>query len=170
MARTLRDRHKLPSTTLETLITLETPMALETTGVFGWWQEGRYNVTCKRQPYRKVDIRLPGKGNSNAYGARPVHQIISMIEWIRTSRLSMQNYVFNSDISLFQSSSLSWVFNKDVSLRFSTQMSLSHRTRCRGGTRWCRRCSRREGGRCLRTRPSVLAPETFPLEIQPRIG
>ena len=22
---------------------------------------------------RKVDIRLPGKGNSNSYGARPVH-------------------------------------------------------------------------------------------------
>ena len=24
-------------------------------------------------------IRLPGKGNSNSHGARPVHQIISMI-------------------------------------------------------------------------------------------
>ena len=23
---------------------------------------------------RKVDIRLPGKGNSNSHGARPVHQ------------------------------------------------------------------------------------------------
>ena len=39
---------------------------------------------------RKVDVRLPGKGNSNSYGARPVHQIISMIKWIRTSRLSCQ--------------------------------------------------------------------------------
>ena len=29
---------------------------------------------------RKVDIRLPGKGNSNSHGARPVHQIISMIK------------------------------------------------------------------------------------------
>ena len=36
-----------------------------------------------------VDIRLPGKGNSNSHGARPVHQIISMIKWIRTSRLSI---------------------------------------------------------------------------------
>ena len=29
--------------------------------------------------------------NSNSHGARPVHQIISMIKWIRTSRLSIHN-------------------------------------------------------------------------------
>ena len=40
-------------------------------------------------PPRKVDTRLPGKGNSNSYGARPVHQIISMIEWTRTSSFAM---------------------------------------------------------------------------------
>jgi len=40
---------------------------------------------------RKVDIRLPGKGNSKSHGARPVHLIITMIKWIRTSRLSMKN-------------------------------------------------------------------------------
>ena len=40
---------------------------------------------------RKVEIRLPGKGNSNSLGARPVHQIISMIKWIRTIRLSIKN-------------------------------------------------------------------------------
>jgi len=40
---------------------------------------------------RKVDVRLPGKGNSNSHGARPVYQIISMIKWIRTSRLSIKN-------------------------------------------------------------------------------
>ena len=39
----------------------------------------------------KVYVRLPGKGNSNPHGARIVHQIISMIEWIRTSRLSIKN-------------------------------------------------------------------------------
>ena len=39
---------------------------------------------------RKVDIRLPGKGNSSSHGARPVHQIILMIKWIRTSRLSIK--------------------------------------------------------------------------------
>ena len=40
---------------------------------------------------RKVAIKLPGKGNSNSNGARPVHQIISMMKWIWTSRLSMKN-------------------------------------------------------------------------------
>ena len=38
---------------------------------------------------RKVDVRLPGKGNSNSHGARPVHPIIMMIKW--TSRLSIKN-------------------------------------------------------------------------------
>jgi len=32
-----------------------------------------------------------GKGNSNSHGARPVHLIITMIPWIRTSRLSTKN-------------------------------------------------------------------------------
>ena len=36
-------------------------------------------------------MRLPGKGNLNSHGARPVHQIISIIKWIRISRLSMKN-------------------------------------------------------------------------------
>ena len=40
---------------------------------------------------RKADRRLPGKGNSNFHCARPVHQIISMIKCIRTSRLSVKN-------------------------------------------------------------------------------
>jgi len=39
------------------------------------------------QATRKVDVRLPRKGNSNSHGARPVHLIISMIKWIRTIRL-----------------------------------------------------------------------------------
>ena len=39
---------------------------------------------------REVDIRLPGKGNSNFHGARPVHQIILIITWIRTRRLSIK--------------------------------------------------------------------------------
>jgi hypothetical protein len=39
---------------------------------------------------RKADVRLPGKGNSDSHDTRPVHQIISMIEWIRTSRSSMK--------------------------------------------------------------------------------
>ena len=32
-----------------------------------------------------------GKGNSNSHGARPVHLIITMIKWIRTTRLSIKN-------------------------------------------------------------------------------
>ena len=39
----------------------------------------------------KVDVRLPGKGNSNSHGARPVLLIITMIKWIRTSRLAIKN-------------------------------------------------------------------------------
>ena len=39
----------------------------------------------------KVDIGPPGKGNSTSYVARPVHQIISMTKWIRTSRLSIKD-------------------------------------------------------------------------------
>ena len=35
---------------------------------------------------RMVDVRLPGKGNLNCHGARPVHQITPMIKWIRTRR------------------------------------------------------------------------------------
>ena len=42
-------------------------------------------------PCRKVAVRLPGKGN----GARPVHQIITMIKWIRTSRVSIKNSLFD---------------------------------------------------------------------------
>ena len=42
-------------------------------------------------PPRKVDVRLPEKGYSNSHGARPVHPIITMIKWIRTNRLSIEN-------------------------------------------------------------------------------
>ena len=42
------------------------------------------------QHLRKVGVRLPGKGISNFHGARPGHLIITMIKWIRTSRLSIK--------------------------------------------------------------------------------
>ena len=45
---------------------------------------------------RKVDVRLPGKGNSNSHGARPVQLIITTIKWIRTSRLSIKNSLFRA--------------------------------------------------------------------------
>ena len=44
-----------------------------------------------RRRHRKVAVRLPGKGNPNSHGTRPVHQIITMIKWIRTSSLSIKN-------------------------------------------------------------------------------
>ena len=40
---------------------------------------------------RKVDVRLPQRRKFNFYCASPVHLIITMIMWIRTSRLSIQN-------------------------------------------------------------------------------
>ena len=40
---------------------------------------------------RNVNIKLSGKGNSTSHGARPVHFIISLIKWIRTSSLSIKN-------------------------------------------------------------------------------
>ena len=44
-----------------------------------------------KSPARKVDVWLPGKGNSISHGARPVHLIITMIKWIRASELSTKN-------------------------------------------------------------------------------
>ena len=40
---------------------------------------------------RKVDARLPGKGNSNSDDEKPVHTIITMIKWIRTSTFLIKN-------------------------------------------------------------------------------
>ena len=39
----------------------------------------------------KKKKKLPGKVNPNPHGARPVHLMITMIKWTRTSRLSIQN-------------------------------------------------------------------------------
>ena len=50
---------------------------------------GRYIYIFATRKHRKVDVRLPGKGNSNSHGLRPVHPIITIIKWIRTSRLSI---------------------------------------------------------------------------------
>ena len=49
-------------------------------------QAGLPEVPATRS--RKVDIRLPGKGDSNSHGARTVHQ---NHRWTRTSRLSIKN-------------------------------------------------------------------------------
>jgi len=57
-----------------------------------------YNLIKVSRP-RKVDVRLHGKGNSNSQGARPVHLIITMIKWIRTIRLSLQNSLASAGAS-----------------------------------------------------------------------
>ena len=44
---------------------------------------------CSYPAHREVDIRLPGKGNSTSHGARST-KIISMIQWIQTSGLSIK--------------------------------------------------------------------------------
>ena len=58
-------------------------------------REGKRNAPVTPRQYHvcitKIDVRLPGKGNSNSHGARPVHLIITMIKWSRTSRLSIKN-------------------------------------------------------------------------------
>jgi hypothetical protein len=42
---------------------------------------------------KKVDVRLACKGNSNSHDARPVHLIITMIQWIRTSSFSKKKFL-----------------------------------------------------------------------------
>ena len=44
-----------------------------------------------------VDVRLPGKGNLNFQGAWPVRRIISTIQWIGASKLSIKK-----SLSLFR--------------------------------------------------------------------
>ena len=48
---------------------------------------------------REVDVRLPGKGNSNSHGARPVHQIISVI------KVDWDQEVVNKELSLLPATS-----------------------------------------------------------------
>ena len=48
---------------------------------------GPSREVCETGPSHE---RLPGKGNPNVHGARPVHLINTMIKWIRTSSLSIK--------------------------------------------------------------------------------
>jgi len=52
-----------------------------------WWEQGGS---------QQVDVRPPEKANPNSYCARPVHLIITMMKWIRTSRLSTRNFLSGS--------------------------------------------------------------------------
>ena len=79
----------------------ESAAAFRVSGLLGVGDEGHLllvdrahvRLQVRRRPalqrfeFRKVDVRLPGKGNSSSHGARPVHLIITMIKWIRTRRV-----------------------------------------------------------------------------------
>ena len=52
-----------------------------------WWEQGGS---------QQVDVRPPEKANPNSYCARPVHLIITMMQWIRTSRLAIRNFLSGS--------------------------------------------------------------------------
>ena len=57
--------------------------------VEAWFSTPKMNgVVCVAH---SVDARPGIKRNLNSHGARPVHLIIAMIKWIRTSRLSLKN-------------------------------------------------------------------------------
>ena len=61
----------------------------------------RYQLNNIPKSARKVDARLPAKGNSKSHGARPVHQIFFIIVWIRTSRLSIKKSLSTSTRQVF---------------------------------------------------------------------
>ena len=56
-----------------------------------WVGRGILEKCCSIQSETDEVMLRDGKGNSNSHGARPVHLIITMIQWIRTSRLSIKN-------------------------------------------------------------------------------
>ena len=59
--------------------------------------------------HRKVDVRLPGKGNSNSHGARPVHLIITVktckpkptsgLDWLMYYKFARLRVSFLSNVS-----------------------------------------------------------------------
>ena len=71
-------------------------------GKEGWRSsaEGGCGMPCAYHLHRKVEVKLPGQGN----GARPVQPIITTIEWILTSRLSIKKSLYityDGDTPLF---------------------------------------------------------------------
>ena len=46
---------------------------------------------------------VPGKGNSNSHGARPVHLIVTTTKWIWTSRLSIKDSLSGAQCPLTES-------------------------------------------------------------------
>ena len=61
-------------------------------GLFGLWWVGFGDLQdggAAAPLHRRADRRQALRGNP--HGARPVHLLITMIKWIRTSRLSIKN-------------------------------------------------------------------------------
>ena len=63
-----------------------------------------------------MDVRLRRKVNSNSHDARLVHPIITMIRWIRTSRLSMNNSLSRVGAEAMTSMGVSGARKVDVRL------------------------------------------------------
>ena len=93
---------------------------------------------------RKVDARLPEKGNSNSHSARPVNLIITMIKWIRTSRLSIDTplslsrrapMLYNTDRDgIWYSSQFGTVLNLRRKASYSSQFEKNHFTEMCSGS------------------------------------
>ena len=66
-----------------------------------------------------VDVRLLGKGNSHSHGARPVHLIVTIIKWIRTSRLSIKNSLSREAFLIFNLSRSPSAASARANARFS---------------------------------------------------
>ena len=71
----------------------QTPLLPRNKRVGIWSLRARKDAKPRR--FSRI-IRLPGKGDSNSHGARPVHQ---KHRWIRTSRLSIKNSLSLSRIA-----------------------------------------------------------------------
>ena len=56
---------------------------------FSWWAIPRLDWGFRFKS-KKASVKLPREGNANSHGARPVHLIITMMKWMRTSRLSIK--------------------------------------------------------------------------------
>jgi len=81
-------------------------------------------------------VRLPGKGNSNSRGARPVYLIITMVQWFWTSRLSIKNSLSQiPEIAPTTLRGTSHRLSEDGSVQFSISEQLLYRNvqRFRGG-------------------------------------
>jgi len=76
----------------------------------------RHRPQQRRNLHRKVNVRLPGQGDSNSHGARPVHLIITMIKWIRTSRLSIKKSLSARRVATARSSAATFTAQARIRL------------------------------------------------------